>query len=123
LKLFRTSSTHPPLPAHITNLPRRKVCSPMVSASWYTGTSLSTTGRQYFSSHCTSNNTPQWSLTPSITLQEVNKFSGPTKYTSRNASPRVGLFTACVYPLSPTNLFKDSCPPPPPPVVHSTFPF
>jgi hypothetical protein len=100
LKLFHTSSTHPPLPAHIANLPRRNVCSPIVSALWYTGSSLSTTGRQNFSSHSTSNNTPQWSLTPSITLQEVNKLSGRTKYTSSNASPRVGFFTTCVYPLS-----------------------
>jgi hypothetical protein len=114
LKLFRTSSTRPPLPAHIANLPRRKACCSMVSSLFYTGTL-----RQYSSSHSTSNDIPEWSLTPSIRLQEGNKFSGPTKYTSRNASPRVGIFTACVYPLSRANLFRDSCPP----VVHSTFLF
>jgi hypothetical protein len=58
------------------------------------------------------------SLPCSITTQKVNKFTGRTKYTSSNASPRVGLFTSCVYPLSHTNLFIDSSPP----VVHSTFP-
>jgi hypothetical protein len=93
IRCFLNAST---VACHIANLPRKKVCSPMVSALWYTGTRLSTIGRQYFSSHSTSNKTPLRSLTPSVTLQEVSKFSGRTKYTSSNASPRVGFFITCV---------------------------
>jgi hypothetical protein len=46
LKLFHTSSTRLPLPAHSANVSRRKVCRPKIFGLWYAGTSLSTWGRQ-----------------------------------------------------------------------------